>query len=74
MIGFLEAPDGTVSMKVCTMSFPTYGEILRGLKNNRKIEEKFMEDLKDQTKDGKKLAEDVKVFQPTIRKSKIVIL
>ena len=54
MIGFLEAPDGTVSMKVCTMSFPTYGEILRGLKNNRKIEEKFMEDLKDQTKDGKK--------------------
>ena len=48
-------------MKVCTMSFPTYGEILQGLKNNRKIQEKFMEDLKDQTKDGKKLAEDVKV-------------
>ena len=61
-------------MKVCTMSFPTYGEILQGLKNNRKIEEKFMEDLKDETKDGKKLAEDVKVAKSTIRESKILIL
>ena len=48
-------------MKVCTMSFPTYGEILQGLINNRKIQEEFMKDLEDQTKDGKKLAEDVKV-------------
>ena len=55
-----EIPDGTMSMTVCTLSFPSYGFILHKLKNNIQNQKEFVEDL---TKNANKLEkEDVKVW------------
>jgi len=43
---FREAPCGTISMTVCTLSFPTYSNILRKLVENKKTSQEFLENMK----------------------------
>ena len=56
----LEAPCGTKSMTVCTLSFPTYSDILGRLVENNKTSKEFLENMKNNANKLEK--EEIKVF------------
>ena len=56
----VEAPCGTISMTVCTLSFPTYSNILRKLVENKKTSQEFLENMKYNANKLEK--EEIKVF------------
>ena len=54
------APCGAISMNVCTLSFPTYGDILRKLVENNKTSKEFLENMKNNPNQLDK--EEIKVY------------
>ena len=42
---FLEISDGTITMTVCTLSFPNFGEMARKIQDVEKSQKEFHKDL-----------------------------
>ena len=53
--------DGTLSMKVCTLSFPNYGFMLRKLQENIDSEKAFREEMLRRAMVSTLQKEDIKV-------------
>ena len=53
--------DGTLSMKVCTLSFPNYGFMLRKLQENTDREKAFREEMLRRAMVSKPQKEDIQV-------------